>query len=566
MTPDDRPRLVIIDPSLEPAGPGERSSHAFRYACAVLTASDRRGVVVGRRGFAGQAGLPDRCVVHDTLPFGPHAKVTAAGELDRLDDRGRSRWRPQPPWAAWHRARRREERIEGFARGVQPLLADLRGGDVVFVSTASELEAAGLARAVARAAPPPGIGWHVQFHTPLERGYTADRPRQVRRLERVRRILAAAHRPAPPHTLRWHATTPELAAEYTRLGAGGCDVLPYPIVVAGGPSPGRGQAPRPLHLAALGDARPEKNSHRLLGVVDAVQRDPLLADAVRFVIQRNLGFPGASTAPEHEAVRRCLAGLAERTGVELLDGPLDEARYEAHLASADVALLAYDQRRYRTRLSAVLLEALACGAVPIVTGGGWMARQLEEPARRHLAVVTSTTDGGTAPVVDIAAARIGPGDLVLPCRLPARTVAVLVEITWPQAGPDALAEPPLRVALEGPDQVAATVITAPTGAHPGATLFPVLLTGESRSTHLRLRPAVGADRVEVARIRVRCLTGTAPPPCGAAGLVIDDADDLPAAIAEIARHADHYRAGAAAAAAAVRRTHSPAAVVARLVP
>lgn len=566
MTADDRPRLVIIDPSLEPAGPGERSSHAFRYACAVLAAADRRGVIVGRRGFAGPADLPEGCLVHGTLPFGPHAKVTAAGELDRLDDRGRSCWRPQPPWAAWHRARRREERIEGFARGVQPVLADLRAGDVVFVSTASELEAAGLARAVARAAPPPGIGWHVQFHTPLERGYTADRPRQVRRLERIRRILAAAHRPDPPHTLHWHATTAELAAEYSRLGAGGCDVLPYPILAAGGYPPRRAPATRPLRLAALGDARPEKNSHRLLGVVDSVQRDPQLADAVRFVIQRNLGFPSASTAPEHEAVRRCLAGLAGRTGVDLLDGPLDDARYEAQLAAADIALLAYDQRRYRTRLSAVLLEALAWGAVPIVTGGGWMARQLEDPLRRHVALVTAAADGGSAPLLDVAAPRIGVAGLVLFCPLPVRTVSVIVEITWPISGPDALAEPPLRVALEGPDRVAATVITAPTGAHPGATLFPVLPTGESRSTHLRLRPAVGADRVDVARIRVRCLTGTAPPPCGAAGLVIDDTDDLPAALAELARHADHYRAGAAAASAVVRQAHSPAAVVARLMP
>jgi len=567
MTRARRPRLVLIDPGLEPTTPGAGSSHAARYVLPLLAAAgDRSGVLVGRRGFRGACPLPVDCLVHDTLLHGTHAKVTAAGELDRLDDRGRWRWKLEPPWAAWHSRRRRAERIAAFAAGVLPALAELQPGDVVFVSTASELEVMGLARAIARVAPPRGIGWHVQFHTPLERGFAADRPRQARRLERIRRLLTTAHAVAAPHPLHLHATTPELAAEYRRLDAGDCDVLPYPISVGVGPLPAR-TASGPLRLAALGDARPEKNTHRLLEVVEAVQGDPLLAGAVHFVVQRNLGFPPDSTAAEHEAVRRCLAGLARRQGVDLLDGPLAEDRYAHHLASADVALLPYDQGRYRTRLSAILLETMAAGGVPIVSGGGWMARQLEELLRQHVERVVAASAGAEpVPLAALAAPTIGRAGLPVAITLPARTTAVLVDIDWPIAGDAALAEPPLRVSFAEAEQASATVVTAPTTTGPGRTLFPCPPAATSRPARLLLRPAVGADRVALDRVCVRGLTGAAAPPAGAGGVVVDTATDLPAAIAEVVRHADHYRRTARAAAEIVRRFHSPAAVVARLTP
>ncbi|MBU6276743.1 MAG: hypothetical protein KGQ61_08895 [Planctomycetes bacterium] len=563
------PRLVIVEPCLEPSAPGAAGSHAGRFVSALLgVAGRRRCTIVARRGFVAGAGIADECAVHATLPFGPHSKVTAAGELDRLDERGRHRFRPELPWAAWHRQRRREERIEGFARGVLPALADLRAGDVVFVTTASELEAAGLARALARCSLPVGIGCHVLFHAAIERGFSTDRPRQVRRLERVRRLLAGAVHEAAPHRLAFHATTPELAAQYTRLGAAPCGVLPYPVVVPP-PPPGKRSAAGPLRVAALGDARPEKNSHHLAGIVDAVAARPALAAAVTFAVQCNPGFAATSTVTGHEAVRRCLAALGDRPNVELVDGPLDDAAYVDQLHRADVALLAYDQDRYRTRLSAILLEALVAGAVPIVTGGGWMARQLAGAQADHVARITAGAVGQRLGLVRARTVR-HPG-LSMRCAVPAGTMALVVDVAWACDGTDALAEPPLRLACATDDDddappLPTTVACAPSTGRTTAVLFPLRPVATPRTVTVHAGPVRAAAEVAIDRIAIDALAGAVPPPAGAAGVIVDHVADVPAALAEVARHADHYRHAAAALGNAVGAVHGPAALLERLVP
>jgi hypothetical protein len=562
------PRLVIVEPCLEPSAPGAAGSHAGRFVSALLgVAGQRRCTIVARRGFVAGAGIPEGCAVQATLPFGPHSKVTAAGELDRLDERGRRRFRPELPWAAWHRQRRREERIEGFARGVLPALADLRAGDVVFVTTASELEAAGLARALARSPLPVGIGCHVLFHTAIERGFSTDRPRQFRPLERVRRLLAGAVHEAAPHRLAFHATTPELAAQYTRLGVAPCGVLPYPVVVPP-PPPGQRSAAGPLRVAALGDARPEKNSHHLAGIVDAVAARPVLAAAVTFAVQCNPGFAATSTAPGHEAVRRCLAALGDRPNVELVDGPLDDAAYVDQLHRADVALLAYDHDRYRTRLSAILLEALVAGAVPIVTGGGWMARQLAGAQADHAARIAAAAVGQRLGLV--RARTVHHPGLAVRCAVPAGTAALVVDVAWACDGTDALAEPPLRLACATDDDDApplpATVACAPSAGRTTAVLFPLRPVATPRTVTVHVGPVRAAAEVAIDRIAIDALAGAVPPPAGAAGVIVDDVADVPAALAEVARHADHYRHAAAALGDAVGAVHGPAALLERLVP
>lgn len=556
-------KLVIVEPCLEPAAPGSPSSHAEHLVVPLLAATDRRGVLVARHGVTRPAGLPPGCILHDTLTFGPHAKVTAAGELDRLDDRGRARWRPQAPWAAWHRSRRREQRVAAFARGVAPALAALGAGDVVLVSTASDLEVAGLARAIAAAAPPPGIGWHLWFHTPFERGFLADRPRQGARLARVAAFLAEARRTAAGHVLQFHATTAAIAAQVERLAVGPCDVLPWPVVVPP-PDPAARSGIAPLRIAALGDARPEKNSHRLAEIVDAAAALPV---ALSFTVQGNPGFAAASTKPEHDAVRRCLTALRGRPNVELLAGPLDEAAYVGQLHRADVVLLAYDQDRYRTRLSAILLEALATGAVPIVTGGGWMGRQLAEARRDHAARIAASATGRQR-LGFVRTPAIGRSGLTVHCAVPAGTAALLVAAEWTRRGREALAEPPLRVGL-GPDGAAfpplpVTVACAPTTGDAALLLLPLPPSTAPRTVALQVGPVRAAAGVVLATLAVDALAGTAPPPAAAAGVIVDDVTDVPGALAEVARHSDHYRRSAAALGVTLAAIHSPAALLGRL--
>jgi hypothetical protein len=160
---------VLVDPCL--TGPG---AHPLRYAEIMLQAATRAGcagLLVAHRDFtAGPAAWP----VLPAFTHTAHSKYTLAGGLDRLDARGRPALLSALPWRAWQAARRREERVALFARELAPALAGLEAGDVVLVATASELEAAGLARAIAAVRPPPGVGWHVQYHMPILAGFADD--------------------------------------------------------------------------------------------------------------------------------------------------------------------------------------------------------------------------------------------------------------------------------------------------------------------------------------------------------------------------------------------------------
>ena len=209
------PRLILVDPCLD--GPG---SHPWQYAVALLGAARRRGWgcdLVCRSS----AELPAAALlgwrVWPVLRFPGASKLTAFAELDRLAPDGRARW--QPPWAAWVRRRRRRERVAAFATDLAPVVADLAPGDQLLVATASELDALGLAQAIDAARPPQGIGWHLQFHSPLLPPPPAEPDLTTSRIARVGRCLDEAIRRAVPHRLRFHAPTRELAAEWSQVGA-----------------------------------------------------------------------------------------------------------------------------------------------------------------------------------------------------------------------------------------------------------------------------------------------------------------------------------------------------------
>lgn len=547
-------RFVLVDPCLTGLG-----SHPYHYAALVLEA-------------AAAAGCDCRLVAHRTFAAAPagwrslpafthtaYSKYSLAGDLDRLDARGRPPLLPAFPWTARHAALRREERTAAFAREITPAIAGLAAGDVVLVATASELEAIGLARAIATVRPPVGVGWHVQYHMPILAGFAADHPGQRDRLATAAAALATAAAAATPHVIHHHTTTAELAAQYAVLVNGPVDALPYPVQVAARHTR---DAAAPLRVACLGDARPEKHSACLADVVAAANRDADLRGRLRFAVQANLGFPAESRRPEHRAVTRSLAGLARAAAaggpVELLAGPLDAARYACELAAADVVLLPYDQGRYRSRCSGVVLEALAAGAVPILTGGGWMARQLAAPLAAHAAAVTAR--GRPLATRRIDAPRIGSRSLVvdLPPRSAADGGAVVVELEWTAAAGARLASVPVRVAERGGGSRPPTVLAA---GGPAAAVFP----RAAGAAGMRLEfSAAGAAVAEPAAITLRELALEGPVPAAAVGLVIAAPEDVPAALREVVRHAAHYLATASAAADAVRDTASAAAVVRRL--
>lgn len=553
-------RLILVDPCLDGAG-----SHPWQYAVAVLGAARCRGwscdlVCRSTARLPPEAGALWR--VWPVLRFAGHSKLTAFAELDRLRPDGRRRW--QTPWEAWSRALRRHSRVAAFAADLGPVVASVAPGDRLLVATASELDALGLARAIHTARPPAGVGWHLQFHGPILAPAGPARPDA--RIARVTRLLEEASRLAAPHRLHFHTPTEELAAEWSMVGARPVSVLPYPVDLPvdvqalSTPQPTDG---RRLRVAMLGDARSEKNTQIAPVLVDQAAANAALRGRFQFAIQTNPGFPSGSRRPADVAVRRALEALALHSPdlVERLPGPLTTAAYHHELGRADVLLLPYDQRRYRQRCSAVLLEALAAGKVAIVTGGGWMARRLQPALHAHVAdLVRSHRLAGeeTMAVEDVAAG----GGLALPVAPPAGAGLAVVEVTWRSRGPSALLAPTVTLSL-GPT---AEPVSAVLEADPSGRATPVVFrvgpgARAPRPTTLSLASPAKHQAVPLAGLRIRWLHGGDSAPLGQVGIVIADADGAAGALEEFVAHADHYLAGAARSAVTLRQTHTPDAVL-----
>jgi len=551
-------RFILIDPCLERIG-----SHPFHYAAEVLAAAAAEGFACGlatHRGFLAENAYPPEWNIFTSFEQTGYSKYTSFGELDRLDVRGNRRLRVVPPWAFWHAARRRVQRINAFARDAATLIQQLAPGDIVLAATATELDAVGLARGIASVRPPPGIGWHIQFHYPLYRGFLADYPRQDRRLVRVRRLLQEAVATAAPHAFHFYATTAELASQYERLGVAPFGVLPYPAqrpaTLPSFDPRGVFDVHKPLRVTVLGDLRHEKNSHHLDGILAATARDPILADRITFAIQAN-----ATPLP----------ACTHAANVELIRGPLDADAYARELSAADVMLLPYDQDRYRARCSGMLLEALAAGVVPIVTGGGWMGRQLAEPLRAHAEEVLARSRQRT--LYQMSLNRIESAQpLSINVQLPSDllvgnagdSVALAIDITWQTTGRNSLHEAALRVAMEVGSTAPATVMAADPDGRPATVLCPIEpphCMAANGSVRLTCAPVGGAAMALPRAIQIRCIRCSGPLPVGAVGVVIDSPADVVGALREVSRHAKHYRSTAIAHATCVLKASSAAEVV-----
>ena len=561
-------RLILVDPCLDGAG-----SHPWQYAVAVLGAARRRGFaceLVCRSTARLPADATADWRVWPVLRFPGHSKLTAFAELDRLKVDGRPRW--QPPWETWARSRQRRSRVAAFAADLAPTIASLAPGDRVVIATASELDAVGLAQAIHATRPPAGIGWHLQFHGPILAPDGAVSAGTDGRISRVSRLLDEAIRLAAPHRLHFHTPTEELAAEWSLVGAAPVSVLPYPIDLPADPDAVpllRPTAGRRLRIAMLGDARSEKNSQIAPALVNEIAAIRPLRDRLHFAIQTNPGFDPRSRREADIAVGQALEAIesiARRTPelVEPLAGPLPSAAYHRQLTAADALLLPYDQRRYRHRCSAVLLEALAAGKVAIVTGGGWMARRLQPALRAHVDHLVGLHPQAAVETFAVDAVPAG-GVLTLPVAPPPGAGLAVVEVTWRALGPPALLEPPLILTLGR----SATPSSAILQADSSGTAVPVVfrlghVSPTAGPTTLTLAIPTHHQAVALSGLRIRWLHGGHASPLGNVGIVIAGADGAAEAIEELVAHADHYLAGAARAAVALRQAHAPEAVLERL--
>lgn len=561
-------RLILVDPCLDGAG-----SHPWQYAVAVLGAARRRGFaceLVCRSTARLPADATADWRVWPVLRFPGHSKLTAFAELDRLKVDGRPRW--QPPWETWARSRQRRSRVAAFAADLAPTIASLAPGDRVVIATASELDAVGLAQAIHATRPPAGIGWHLQFHGPILAPDGAVSAGTDGRISRVSRLLDEAIRLAAPHRLHFHTPTEELAAEWSLVGAAPVSVLPYPIDLPADPDAVpllRPTAGRRLRIAMLGDARSEKNSQIAPALVNEIAAIRPLRDRLHFAIQTNPGFDPRSRREADIAVGQALEAIesiARRTPelVEPLAGPFPSAAYHRQLTAADALLLPYDQRRYRHRCSAVLLEALAAGKVAIVTGGGWMARRLQPALRAHVDHLVGLHPQAAVETFAVDAVPAG-GVLTLPVAPPPGAGLAVVEVTWRALGPPALLEPPLILTLGR----SATPSSAILEADSSGTAVPVVfrlghVSPTAGPTTLTLAIPTHHQAVALSGLRIRWLHGGHASPRGNVGIVIAGADGAAEAIEEFVAHADHYLAGAARAAVALRQAHAPEAVLERL--
>lgn len=562
-----RGRIVVCDGCIDRVG-----GHPWAYATTLFTAACRSGWrcdILSHRSFRAPDGFEAPGHVHPLLRRHGATRLTAFAELERLsaDAPGRRTL----PCDTWLRATARRRRVSGFAVDIAPVVADLAPGDHFLVATASELDALGLARAVAAVRPPAGIGWHLLFHAPILTPGAGPDDGPDARVTRVRRLLSRAIATAAPHLLRFHATTEELAAEWRYAGATGIGALPYPVSAAAHSTVASG-VHGPLRIAILGDARPEKNSHLVASLARRLHADRSLAARVHLAVQTNPGFPQHSRHAADMAVAEALREIAGRRDeiLEDLGGPLDANAFRAEVDRADGLLLPYDTRRYRHRLSALLLETLAAGKVPLVTPGGWMARRLVPALRAHVDALVATHP--TLGVERAAAACVVAGEArSLPVRPPQGADVAVVEADWsrrdrsrPDASPcpgDLPFDTPLRVTLAPGVEPAEAVLAHPLDDRGAPALFR-LHTPPARA--VVEAPESGGGGVDVT-LAIRWLRCGLEPPLGGMGIIMQEPDAAGGALRELADHRDHYLSTARRGAAAHAAAHAPEAVLRTLV-
>jgi glycosyltransferase involved in cell wall biosynthesis len=226
----------------------------------------------------------------------------------------------------------------------------LRSGERIFVPTAGTTEIT-LASIAARGRAPVKASLFVHWL----RGTDSQR----------RRLAAAARRQPELHVL---APTDAIAAILQSAGFRRVERVAYPLSPQARPK----REPGPFrHLLFAGAARLDKGFPR---VVDLVERLAKEGETLPLAIQtsaRHYEKHDAPIARELARLERCAyAGL--RTHPETLDSSAYFALFDGA-----VCLQPYDRGEFAGRVSAVTVDALACGAPIVTTAGTWMGAQVE---------------------------------------------------------------------------------------------------------------------------------------------------------------------------------------------
>ena len=181
-----------------------------------------------------------------------------------------------------------------------------------------------------------------------------------------RRRLAAAARRQP--SLNLLAPTDAIADVLRSAGFRGVQRVAYPLSPQARPP----RAPGPFrHLLFAGAARLDKGFPRVVDLVERLARE---GEALPLCIQtssRHYEKHDEPIARELERLERC-AYPALRTQ----PATLESAAYFA-LFDGAICLQPYDRAEFAGRVSAVTVDALACGAPILTTAGTWMGAQVE---------------------------------------------------------------------------------------------------------------------------------------------------------------------------------------------
>ncbi len=392
-------RLFIIDQSLDQPG-----GHHFEYTRLLARAAQSAGIspVIATHKTLDKESLRLLERFGEVRPVFRNTVYIACSYLAGLAELNRKARVEFPShelkgWRKWMARRRlaafemrRKRHIGHFAEDCQSLFADtiFDESDQVFFTTVSEVDLLGLATYLANNPRTMLPTWHCQFHFSVFSGRPGEFEQQSQREVMVHHSLRAALARIPYHELRFYTTSRELQDQYRRFPHVSFDELPYPIEPAlfenqrATPPPGR-----PLRLTVAGGVRREKAQKVYLGgLISSLWASHLETDAVELHIQT--GDPSSFS-------RKAVFGKTLAAGKPVSDGqyasrvffhrhPLPDTEYFELVGNSDIGMLFYDSRKYYSRRAGILSEFLASGKPVIVPAGCWLARQIREPAFRHI--------------------------------------------------------------------------------------------------------------------------------------------------------------------------------------
>lgn len=407
-------RLFILDHSLIRVG-----GHHFVSVSLLAEAARRQGIetIVATHRIFSPRQWPVDCALVPVFPFSTYAGFsTTVGKADRpldplRDDPAKQREAWPTRFGAvgswWWRWRQRRH-VLGFAAALRKVFErfPLQQDDVVFVPTLSEFDLVGLGEFLKHFPDASRAIWHLQFHYPLVSGGWKGDAEQLARVADLQQHFAKALAGTSHVRLHCHAPTPQLAAQYERLGIGPFPVPPTPVKVLPKEPTAADDADRPLRVLCAGGFRRGKSVGVLGTLIEELQRTKFCDGRVQLWVQaggrgeltrRSDGHDWVTVRPERD--------VAPQTARLIhVPHPLSMSEYRTMQHGADIGLLAYDPKVYAVRQSGVLTEFLSLGTPVVVPANTWMAYEVGAAATspsEPVAVVVPTADDYARGLVEL---------------------------------------------------------------------------------------------------------------------------------------------------------------------